>query len=258
VDSSGLVHVIGSGDQILVIASIEVENIVHADTLVLNVTDESAPPAIATFTIHPDIGDSAKVGVSNTATIFPRAYTADATPIPDVAVYFWTSDKTTADIDRTTGFVVPHHPGPVTIYAATVTFGVVKTDSLPYLIGHPVQLILSVFPQRSSSGQTIGVFGPSHVILGPGAIVLFFSQGAPPTDLTFDDPTNIEQDDRDCPLSEYLCGTGSIEAFALDPNDPTGLSSSRARRFPVPGTYNFHSTLFGSSGSIVVADEHIP
>ena len=48
------------------------------------------------------------------------------------------------------------------------------------------------------------------------------------------------------------------EPFALEPGDDTGLSAVRARAFPVPGTYNFHSTLFGTTGIIVIADESTP
>jgi hypothetical protein len=258
VDSTGLVRVTGSGDQILVLATLEVDNILHADTLVLNVTDESSPPTLASFTIHPDVGDSAKTAVSATATVLPRAYTVDGTPIPDVAVYFASSDPTTAKINRTTGFVEGQRAGSVTFYATAVAYGVSKTDTLPYLIGYPVFIQMQVLPHLNENNQTIGVFSPNRMTVGAGAIVFFQSADAPPTDITFDDPTNVAEDTLHCPFAVQFCGSGNIEPFALEAGDETGLSAVRARRFPVVGTYNFHSTLFGSSGTITVADGHTP
>ena len=255
VDSAGLVHVIGSGDAIQVVASLKVENILHADTLVLNVTDESSPPAMASFTIHPDVGDSAKTGSSSTATVFARAYTADSTPIPDVAAYFTTSDLTIATIDRTTGFLDPIRPGHLNVYATTTVYGVTKVDTLPYTIGHPTILVVDIPPRVQPNGQTIPVFDPDSAVLGPGARVLFGNELGPATDVTFDDPTNVAQDDLYCSFAETLCGSGNIAPWTFDPNDPSGLSAIRVRLFPVPGTYTYHSALFGSTGVIVIADE---
>lgn len=254
VDSVGLVHVIDAGDQIQVVASLKVDNILHADTLVLNVTNES-PPTMASFTIHPDVGDSAKTGATSNASVLPRAYTADGTPIPDIAVYFTTSDPTTATIDRTTGFLSPIHPGHVDVYASTTTFGVTKVDTLPYTVGNPILLVLNIVQRVLSNGQTIPVFDPDTALLGPGAFVLFGNQLGPATDVTFDDPTNVAQDDLYCSLAPTLCGSGNIAPWMFDPTDPSGLSGIRVRQFHVPGTYTYHSELFGSTGVIVIADE---
>ena len=258
VDSTGLVHVIGTGDGIQVVASLKQGNIRHADTLVLNVTDEADPPMPASFTIHPDIGDSAKVAAASSVTLIPRVAQADGTPISDVAVYFTTSDATIATIDRSTGFLIPVRPGSVTVYATTVTYGVTKADTLPYTIGHPIVLAMEIDPVQQANGQIVGAFTPSNVEMGPGAKIYFGNPNAPPTDVTFDDPTNVAQDDADCAFIESLCGSGNIPAWARDPNDDSGLSGLRARRFPVPGTYHFHSTIFGTSGTIVIDDEHTP
>lgn len=258
VDSTGLVHVIGSGDQVQVVASLEEGNILHADTLVLNVTDEAAPPAIASFTIHPDVGDSAKVAVASSVTLAARAADAGGTPIPDVAVYFSTSDPTVAGIDRNTGYLIPQHPGQVTLYATTTTYGVTKADTLPYTIGHPIVLAMQILPQQQAGGRIVGAFSPSYVELGPGARVLFGNSDAPATDITFDDPTNVAQDDVYCSYFANLCGSGNIAAWTRDPTDDSGITGLRARLFPVPGTYPFHSTIFGTSGTIVIVDEHTP
>jgi hypothetical protein len=258
VDSAGLVHAIGIGDQVLVEASLEENNIFHADTLVLNITDDAAPPTLATFTIHPDIGDSAKVAAASSVTLTPRAADADGSPISDVAVYFTSSDPDVATIDRTTGFLAPNRPGQVTVYATTNVYGVTKSDTVPYTIGHPITLALEIVSQTAPNGQVINGFSPSSVELGPGASVLFGNATTILTDVTFDDPTNVAQAETYCSLLESLCGSGNIEAWARDPNDESGLSGLRARSFPVPGTYTFHSTIFGTTGTIVIADEHTP
>ena len=258
VDSAGLVHAVGVGDQVQIVASLEENNILHADTLVLNITEEAAPPALATFTIHPDVGDSAKVAAASSVTIIPRTAAADGTPISDVPVYFTSSDPEVATIDRTTGFLAPNRPGQVTVYATTNVYGVTKSDTVPYTIGHPITIALEIVSQVNASGETVNVFSPNTVELGPGAIVLFGNVTTLPTDVTFDDPTNVAEDQRDCPFLETLCGTGNIDAWVKDPSDESGITGLRARSFPVPGTYTFHSTIFGSTGTIVIADEHTP
>jgi len=255
VDTNGLVHVIGTGDQVLIVASLEDHNLMHADTLVLNITNETSPPTMASFTIHPAPGDSAKVGSTSTATVTARAYAADSTPIQDVSTYFSVSDPTTATIDRSAGIVTPVRPGHVTVYASTRTYGVTKVDTLPYTIGQPVLAFIIITPQVQSNGQTIPLLTPDSAVLGPGAQVVFFNQLGSPMDITFDDPTNVASDFFFCLIAPADCGSGNIAPWAYDPNDQSGYSAWRVRDFPVPGTYRFHSALFGTTGIIVIADE---
>jgi hypothetical protein len=258
VDSTGLVHAVGEGDQVYIVASLEENNTLHADTLVLNITGEATPPVMASFTIQPGVGDSAKVAAGSGVTLTPGAADAEGNPISDVAVYFTSSDKTVATIDRITGVLTPNIPGTLTIYATTTVYGVTKSDTLPYVIGHPIVLPMEIQSQTNANGQVVNVFVPNNVVLGPGASILFGNATLLPTDVTFDDPTNVAQADQYCVFFETLCGTGNIDAWARDPTDDSGVTGLRARSFPVPGTYTFHSTIFGSTGTIVIADEHTP
>jgi hypothetical protein len=258
VDPDGLVHAVAVGDQILIVASLEEGNILHQDTLVLNITDASPPPTLATFTIHPDAGDSAKTAESANSNLNPRAFDEAGDPISDVSVYFVSSDPTIATVDRASGFLAPERPGHLSIYATTTVYGVTKTDTLPYTIGVPLILVMRIAPLRQSDGHTIGGFIPAQVTLGVGAKIFFQNDGAPNTDITFDDPTNVGEDDEDCPSFESFCGTGDIPAFGLEPGDDTGLTALRARKFHVAGSYPFHSTLWGTSGTITILDEHTP
>ncbi|HEX6535957.1 MAG TPA: hypothetical protein VF041_15280 [Gemmatimonadaceae bacterium] len=262
VSADGLVHVLQTGDQIPVVATLAVGNLRHADTAFINVTDVTTPPVLDTFSIHPDPTDSAKTALYTTKMIAPRATTADGTPITGLAVYYTVSDPTTALIDRTVGQLTPVRPGPVTVIAQATAYGVTKADTLAYTIGHVVMAYINVTAQKNASGQTVNGFTPNQLLIGPGATVLIINLTGVATDLTFDDPTNIVPDSTYCQayasLNPHLCDGGSVEAFAQEPDDQMGITALRVRRFPVPGTYPFHSTIFGTSGTIVVADESTP
>jgi hypothetical protein len=97
-------------------------------------------------------------------------------------------------------------------------------------------------------------------MIGPGGTVLILNKSGIVTDMTFDDPTNVMQADLYCGppwtfIWPYACGSGNVEAFAREPGDQFGGTAVRVRSFPVPGTYAFHSTIFGTTGTIVVVDE---
>ncbi|MBX6330989.1 MAG: hypothetical protein IRY91_03980 [Gemmatimonadaceae bacterium] len=259
VSADGLVHAIKSGTQIPVVATLTVGNLRHADTVLINVTDEANPPVLATLSIQPDSGDSAKTAINVNRAITTYTLAADGSPITGLAVYYTTRGSDAATIDRATGLLFPVHPGHVTIVASATAYGVTKTDSLRYTIGYSSQQELDIVAQVNASGQTVGGFSRPLILLGPGGRLIIVNQTNIATDLTFDDPTNIVRDEQFCvppfTLFPYLCEDGNVEAFANDPNDPSGASILRFRRFPVPGTYRYHSTIFGTAGTIVVVDE---
>lgn len=261
VSADGLVRVIKGGNNIPVVATLAVGNLRHSDTAFINVTEVTTPPVLDTFSIHPVPPDSAKTAAAKL--IVPRATTADGTPITGLSVYYTVSDPTTATIDRSLGLLAGVRAGQVTVIASATAYGVTKADTVTYKIGNPIAGILNITAQKNASGQTIDVFKPNEMLLGPGAMVLVVSQTSVPTDITFDDPTNVAQVDEYChpPISTilpHMCGSGNIEAFAKDPDDQSGTSGLRARSFPVPGTYHFHSTIFGTTGTIVVSDDTLP
>ncbi len=261
VSADGLVHVIEIGNRIPVVATLLVGNLRHADTAFINVTDATSPPVLDTFSIHPVPPDSAKTGVAKL--IQSRATTADGTPITGLSVYFTVSDFTTASIDRVLGRLSPVRAGEVTVIASATAYGVTKADTVRYRIGNPVTAFVSVAAMRDASGRAINGFKPNSLLIGPGGTVTIANQTGVATDLTFDDPTNIVPDSAYCvppytALAPALCAGGNVDAFAKDANDPYGLTALRVRRFPVPGTYHYHSTIFGTSGTIVVTDEISP
>lgn len=252
VSANGLVHAIASGSQSAVVASLSIGNDTHVDTVIVNVTDTTPPPVLSVFTIHPDSGDSAKTAIDDGTTLQWRAFDPAGNPITGLSVYYATSDSTIATIDRVQGLLNPIRPGHVTLYATATAYGITKADTLPYTIGYPLLVQVNIVPEQNSAGKTVGVYQQTRLRLGPGATVLFINATAPLTDVTFDNPTNVDQNDQYCAIAPSLCGGGSIAAFARDPNDSTGVSYIRARQFPVPGTYPFHSTISGAKGTIVV------
>lgn len=255
VSADGLVHVIRTGTNVPVVATLVVGNVRHADTVLINVTGTATPPVLTSFSIHPDAHDTAAAAAGEYQGLSARARGADSAQITGLAVYYESLDRTVATIDRSTGLFQPTRPGHVTVIATATAYGVTKADTLPFTVGYPVGgIIINVQAQKDASGHPVNGFVPSDITVGVGAILLFFNNTGVATDLTFDDPTNIAQDDRDCAFLPWFCGTGSIAAWAKDSSDPTGLSAARARRFPVPGTYPYHSTIFGTTGRIVVVD----
>jgi plastocyanin len=255
VDSTGLVHAIGAGDLIPVIASLRQGDVTRTDTVMFNVTSEATPPVVSGFSIHPVDGDSAKIALYNAKAITARVTDADGVDIPDVAVYYTTLDRTTAQIDPISGLLFPVRPGRVTLIASATVYGVSKADTLEYIIGFPIFVQVNITPRTTTSGDVVNAFDPASLTVGPGARVFFFTSSPNKTDVTFDDPTNVAQDDEDCEFIPFLCGTGNIEPFAIDPGDPDNPVTARARRFPVPGTYSYHSTIFGTTGTIVVVND---
>lgn len=251
VGANGLVRALGSGTGFPVVASLSIGNDTHADTAIINVTDTTPAPVMQTLSIQPPPGDSAKVSADGFTFIVPAAYDAAGDSIPNIIAYFATSDSTIAT--ATGGELAPVRPGKVTVYATATVYGVTKSDSVAYTIGYPLLVQINIVPLPNAAGKIVGMFEPSHQQVGPGGVVFFGNANAPATDVTFDNPANVDQWDAECnvvPLPAP-CGSGNIPAFAGQADSNTG-PTVRVRQFPVPGTYNFHSTISGSTGSIQV------
>ncbi|HEU4642606.1 MAG TPA: hypothetical protein VFS44_09135 [Gemmatimonadaceae bacterium] len=261
VSADGLVRVIKSGNRIPVVATLVVGNLRHSDTAFINVTTLATPPVLDTFSIHPIPPDSAKTAASKL--IVPRATTADGTPITGLSVYYTVSDFTTAMIDRALGRLSRVRAGQVTVIASATVYGVTKADTVTYRIGNPLTGILNVAAEKDASGRSVNGFKPDLLLIGPGGTVDIVNLTGVATDLTFDDPTNIVPDSTFCvppytTLNPAICAGGNVEAFARDSSDQSGLTALRVRRFPLPGTYHYHSTIFGTTGTIVVSDDTLP
>ncbi|HEU4642100.1 MAG TPA: Ig-like domain-containing protein [Gemmatimonadaceae bacterium] len=253
VTADGVLHAIGSGAAIPVIAELTMGNIKHTDTALVDITTDSAPPMLGSFSIHPLAGDSA-IWEANRLEDFPlrgpvmiTPHDADGNPITGIGVYFASSDTTVATIDRQTGELNGLRPGQITITASTTAYGVVRADTLPFTITMPTVMAIFAVPTNPDAPDADIVFQPKSVTIAAGGTVLFARGIFSAIEITFDDTTNVAEDHLFC-----YCGSGNISTFGGDTLDPFA-NGVRARSFPVPGTYVFHtSELGGATGSVVV------
>ncbi|HZS61194.1 MAG TPA: hypothetical protein VFA43_18095 [Gemmatimonadaceae bacterium] len=167
VDSTGFVQAVGTGQQIGIVATLTVGDDSHSDTVLLNITDTASAPKLTTFSIHPIPPDSAKTSLDRAYTVTARALDASGDSIPGLAVDFETSDSTVATIDRTSGFMFGHRPAHCKIIATTTSYGVTKSDTLPFTVGNAVLQQIQISPQTDANGHTVGAFVPNQFALGP-------------------------------------------------------------------------------------------
>ena len=234
-----------------VIATLTDGNLTHKDTAYVNVNDVTPPPVLATFSIHPMEGDSAKTaaldafGLFGVKQIFPQETDAGGTPIDGLPVFFSTADPTTASVDPVTGNVTGIRPGTVLIRASTTAYGVTMSDSIIYTITAPLIGLVVANPTNpvGNTTQTLE-WAPGSIEIGAGGSVLFVTQSTTQDiDVVFDDP--------DAATESFLAptGGGNIPPFHAEPDQGGAFF---ARSFPAPGSYNYHSTTFDTHGTIVV------
>jgi hypothetical protein len=259
VSANGLVRVIKSGKKIPVIATLTVGNLQHADTAFINASVVASPPELATLSIKPDPGDSAKTAANIPRAIAARAVATDGVSITGLSVYYQSLDPHVATVDRASGFLTPVRPGHVKLVATATAYGITKSDTLQYTIGYTLGGSIFIIAQRNAIGQMVSVFWPQHIIVAPGSVVIFQNDTQDSTDVTFEDPASVASADDYCApfasMYPFMCGSGNIGAFTRDPDDEMGGSAVRVRRFPVPGIYAYRSTIFGTTGIIEVVDE---
>lgn len=279
VDSTGLVtaHFVTQGTPRLLIATLQDvhQRITHTDTVAILVTQ--TPDTLATFSLQPAPGDSAKRAIDYldnfiyTQGQYVWAVTAiDAVgdtvcsdALCTIPVYYHSSHPTIATIDHATGIVTNLDTGRVMFTARSLVYGKVKQDSLEFTVGYALNEDVRINYKNNSDPNFNRLFfslPSSQLIMGVGATVSFFNATFQPIDIVFDNPATVDT------ASAYLggfpfvspSGTGNISPFGgsynvfypcgtctsldsgvslFDPNDYVG------RSFPVAGTYHVSSTL---------------
>ena len=280
---------------IQVVATLTANNLRHADTVVVRVVDDPAPPVLKTFSIHPVPPDSAKTAIvdlnqagsnSYRLTHLVRASDMVDAPLTDLLVSFRSSDALTALIHYQTdggvyaAYLAGKRAGTVTLSASTTLFGVTKADTLPFRIGWPILGFVSVEP--ITTGSLTNTFVQPAVTVGTGAAVFWGNNSTTAlatTDIAFTDPTNVaafstftgisasadhggmtqETFDLFCFLLDFFgtgCNSGGNMILPLPYPDFSFANQFMAGRvFSVPGTYEYHSTIHGASGRVIVVDE---
>jgi hypothetical protein len=252
------------------------------DTVVVNVTATAPTVPVATLTLHVLPGDSPFINAQSHAIVNSSAFyavaTGDAayrtlvspqrtlsatladqngTVITSKIVRYWSSDPRVVglatSVSSTSPAVTALTRGQATLYAATTLYGITVSDSVRVTVIAPtynrVNIASSLVAGRSTP---LLQFDPGTVEITPGGTVEWTNPvGQPPIDIVFDDSTNVVG--------------GNIPAFAFDSakvdsataklilcGQICNASGNRRRLFPVAGTYSYRSTLFGTTGKVVV------
>ena len=272
VDATGRVtaHFATQGQPTQVIATLTADGYTLSDTAFIQVTDTVPQQPLTVFSIQPALGDSAKRAVDANGGGFSWPVTA-ATPVGVVCnasqcpllVSLVSSNPKVATFSLYGGFgfVSPKDTGRVVLSATMLYYGVPKRDTLVFSMGYPIQAFHAINPNDPYFGLA-GLQGsrllPRQMIVGQGAVVTFANFSQQPAGVTFDDSAQVESSCAEGGLFGEVCpatGRGNIPAFQFDgANIGSGL---RARHFPEPGTYVYHTSLApADTFAVVVRAEH--
>jgi hypothetical protein len=203
-------------------------------------------------------------------TLMPRVVDASGTPISGLIVDYVSLNPDVATVERGSDQVLPIAAGHVSIVARTIAFGVPKADTMTYVVQPPFGSYVY------SSDQTGFAYGPADVRTTPvittivaGGVVAWQHLSATMLDIIFDDPTHVAEPPvalcdllpQAFPPGPY-CGTGNVAPFlGAGPGqflNTEGYAPWAFRRFPLAGTYPYHSTTNGAHGVVIVLEPTAP
>ena len=209
--------------------------------------------------------------------IVPQVLAGDA-PIPNAVIDLRSADPGIATITNMFGLdgmiagqCENGRYGPVSILGTARIYGVALQNSIRVNVIPSLSDLFTVLQHiPRATGQVTTYFEPATVTIAAGGVVNWYvvtrNLLRPESiDIVFDDPSGPVLGVDTTGLSSfyqflfrfpYDTAGGNIAPFA-DPDttpDPTQIRRGidRARRFPVPGTYHFHSALRGATGTIIV------
>lgn len=267
VDSStGAAVALAVTGEIFVVAQLTIGNVTHSDTAVVQITDDVPPSRLATFSIQPFSGDSAKFAIGAFGQQQTRSL--DLTMIDSAGssktypVFYRSADAgiiTMVDARQGTIGTV-FGLGSTWLYATTTVYGVTLTDSVRFTVGRPVNAEIDLVKRPNGTYfanpevDTLGV-GAGVIDLTTGAFstVTFANATKTTVDIIFDDSLAVLPS-----LATTLFGivddtatVGNIRPWTVEPDNP--LTVVRFRSFPTAGTYHYHSTRIPSiHGTIVI------
>jgi hypothetical protein len=270
-----------SNSYVVVTLRDSVQNVTHVDTAFITVTNVTAPIPLASLSLHPAAGDSAKLAVNDgtLATTKSLVITATGTGGEDlsssVQVRFASSDPSVASVSTTQGVVKGFQVGTTVITATTTWYGVTKSSSLTMQIGNPIFFAWSAVSSTTASGQHTVIYQPTNFTIGVGGVVgfltpLFGVHQSVVMDVIFDDSTAVQPVPAAI-ASRLGAPTASGNVYLHTPvlaPDDTGFTAMllacfsastpplancmQSRYFPRAGSYTWHSNAWGLHGTITV------
>jgi hypothetical protein len=223
--------------------------VTHTDTTWVSVVNAVTPAPLTTFAIT----FAPALAAGSTERIVVTAVDANGVDRSLVVpVAFETSDARIANIDRYGDLKALTPERTVTVYAKAMVYGVSYTDSLSVEVVYPLSGTVLVVPRRTITGAVVLEFSPKTLQLSAGAFVTFCNcsgglvPNRQPIDVVFDSPDAAHP----FPNPLYPTGAGNIPPFMRTDENPFAVF--QARLFPDPGTYRFRSTLYESTGTLII------
>ncbi len=277
IDSIGMLHALADGKKLVIRASMRYNGTTRTDSAFVYVIAGTPAQHGAQMRFSIAAQDSAKVASgrpadtlvallrqdsagNNMQPLVVKVWSADNSILAIRSNYDILGDNVKSDYVRISG----RRPGWTTLYASAYAYGVFIQDSITLRVGWPLLQSIAV-AKTFLPGTTTQVidFSIKKFIVGVGACVVWRNDLNDEVDVTFDDPSTVG------PPSQSLVGCtirgtdpdlngGNIAPFKVMYRENGGLipgSNMRSRTFPKPGVYTYRSTLWGTTGTIVVCDE---
>jgi hypothetical protein len=272
VSATGLLTAIAPATGVTIVAQRTIGNITNVDTAVVNVNDTTVIPHVATLALDPvpTVFGLPVYDLFGQISFTATALDARGDTIPGVAIRVTSvTPNILPSCHLCFGEFQREAVGHAQLVAEATVYGVRKVDTLPFTVGWWHHVVVDVLPQYPTGSRTaLGVFAPAEDTVAAGGAVIWNNElPGLAVDVVFDDSSAVQVVDSATFLNGYcrifqLCiptqGGGNIRAFApLDTGSLKGLDTLgvRARSFPTPGTYHYHSALYGTSGIIHVLPE---
>lgn len=265
VSASGLLTARYTTGLTQIVASLTVHGVTLTDTAFVRVTATAPPAPLATFSIQPrpDGLDSAKYALKGGSAPNIPVYATIATGDPatdtvcnvngcgingvNLLVFYRSSDPNVATIDRRNGQTLTVNVGHVTFSASTLAYGMAKQDTLPFVIGYPVNNLNNVYITEPRPG----LFGtyPSRLTVGVGAFVAFNTLYTTPVAIVFPDSAGMTNANTGTP-------SGSDPRLTNDNTNFDVADQGQGQfywSFSTAGTYTYRIMPGGATGTIIVS-----
>jgi hypothetical protein len=265
ISPTGLLTALSPTSKAVIRASLTYNGVTRSDSAIVSVVD-GLPIRLQALSLQPAPGDSAKCSVQPCSATLSKnleliRHDSAGNDMPGLAVTVWSSDTSLAKIVQagSQATVTPLAPGRVMLHVATNAYGVVKQDSLSFVVGWPIAALEDTYARMQTGTQdALLYFFPDTIVIGVGGCVMWQNMDSTRTiDVTFDDPSAASTPTGAfgyCDLyGSARPGTGNIPPWHGEPGNY--LSWFAGRSFLHSGKYPFHSEVNGTSGVVIVCDE---